>query len=44
MLCWTSPAGAVPDWTHYSALLREINAKGKDPRFGKTEPGKFAVK
>ncbi len=42
--CWTSPAGATPDRTLYSALLREINTKGKDARFVKTERGKFAVK
>jgi hypothetical protein len=41
---WTSPAGATPDRTLYSALLREINTKGKDSRFVKTERGKFAVK
>lgn len=41
---WTSPGGATPDRTLYSALLREINAKGKDARFVKTERGKFTVK
>ncbi len=41
---WTSPAGATPDRTLYSAILREINTKGKDARFAKTERGKFAVK
>ncbi len=41
---WSSPAGATPDRTLYSALLREINTKGKDARFAKTERGKFAVK
>ncbi len=41
---WTSPAGATPHSTLYSALLREINTKGKDSRFVKTERGKFAVK
>lgn len=41
---WTSPGGATPHATLYSALLREINAKGKDARFVKTERGKFAVK
>ena len=39
---WTSPGGATPHATLYSALLREINAKGKDARFKKTERGKFA--
>ncbi len=41
---WTSPGGAAPDRTLYSALLREMNTKGKDARFVKTERGKFAVK
>jgi hypothetical protein len=41
---WTSPAGATPWATLYSALLREINTKGKDARFVKTERGKFAAK
>jgi hypothetical protein len=41
---WTSPGGATPWATLYSALLREINEKGKDARFVKTERGKFAVK
>ena len=41
---WTSPAGATPHATLYSSLLREINTKGKDARFVKTERGKFAVK
>ena len=40
---WTSPGGQTPAATLYSALLREINAKGKDARFKKTERGKFAV-
>jgi vancomycin resistance protein YoaR len=41
---WTSPAGATPDRTLYSAILREVNTKGKDARFVRTERGKFAVK
>ena len=40
---WTSPAGRTPDRTLYSALLRQISAKGKDARFQKTERGKFAL-
>ena len=40
---WTSPNGQTPRATLYSALLREINAKGKDARFKKTERGKFAI-
>jgi len=30
---WTSPRGATPAATLYSAILREINAKGKESRF-----------
>jgi hypothetical protein len=41
---WTSPGGATPWATLYSALLREINSKGKDARFVKVERGKFAAK
>ena len=40
---WTSPAGKTPDRTLYSAILRQIAAKGKDARFQKTERGKFAL-
>ena len=40
---WTSPKGATPAATLYSAILREINAKGKESRFGKTERGKFGL-
>ncbi len=41
---WTSPGGKTPHATLYSAILREINTKGKDARFTKTERGKFAAK
>ena len=40
---WTSPGGATPAATLYSAVLREIKAKGKDARFVKTERGKFGL-
>jgi hypothetical protein len=40
---WTSPSGATPSATLYSAVLREITAKGKDARFVKTERGKFGL-
>jgi hypothetical protein len=40
---WTSPKGATPAATLYSAILREINAKGKESRFVKTERGKFGL-
>lgn len=39
---WTSPGGKTPDATLYSAILREINAKGAASRFVKAERGKFA--
>ena len=40
----TSPGGKTPHATLYSAILREINEKGKDSRFTKTERGKFTAK
>jgi hypothetical protein len=40
---WTSPGGKTPHATLYSAILRELNEKGKDARFVKTERGKFAI-
>jgi hypothetical protein len=40
---WTSPGGKTPHATLYSAILRELNEKGKDARFTKTERGKFAA-
>jgi HB1, ASXL, restriction endonuclease HTH domain len=33
---WKSPGGKTPHSTLYSAILREIGAKGKDSRFKKT--------
>jgi hypothetical protein len=41
---WTSPGGATPWATLYSAIAREINEKGADARFVKTERGKFAAR
>jgi HB1, ASXL, restriction endonuclease HTH domain len=41
---WSSPNGQTPAATLYSAVLREINTKGKDSRFTKTERGRFAAK
>jgi len=38
---WTSPGGKTPAATLYSAILREINTKGKEARFKKTERGHF---
>jgi hypothetical protein len=40
---WSSPKGLTPAATLYSALLREIQVKGKESRFAKTERGKFAL-
>jgi len=40
---WTSPGGKTPAATLYSAILREIQVKGKEARFAKTERGKFAL-
>ena len=35
--------GKTPAASLYSAILRELQTKGKDARFKKTERGKFAV-
>lgn len=40
----TSPGGATPWATLYSAITREINEEGPAARFVKSERGKFAVK
>src|SRR5437016_5279130 len=40
---WTSPGGKTPHATLYSAILRELQTKGKDARFKKTERGKFSI-
>ena len=40
---WTSPRGQTPAATLYSAILRQINAKGKDARFKKVDRGQFAL-
>jgi len=40
---WKSPGGKTPHSTLYAAILRELNAKGKDARFKKVARGKFAV-
>jgi hypothetical protein len=39
---WSSPKGATPAATLYSAVLRELTTKGSAARFVKTERGKFA--
>ena len=38
---WSSPNGKTPQATLYAAIIREINAKGRDARFRKVERGKF---
>ena len=38
---WTSPGGQTPHATLYSSILRELQTKGKNARFKKTERGKF---
>src|SRR5438045_1000387 len=40
---WTSPGGKTPHATLYSAILREIKARGKEARFKKTERGRFTL-
>ena len=40
---WTSPGGKTPHATLYSAILREIAAKGNDARFTKTDRGQFTA-
>ena len=40
---WTSPGGKTPHATLYSAILREIQTKGKNARFMKAERGKFVA-
>lgn len=40
---WTSPGGKTPWATLYSAILAEINGKGKESRFKKTDRGHFAL-
>jgi hypothetical protein len=41
---WQSPNGKTPAATLYSAMLREIQTKGDQARFGKTARGKFALR
>lgn len=40
---WTSPGGATPWATLYSALIREIAHKGSEARFTKVDRGQFAL-
>ena len=39
---WKSPDGKTPHATLYSAIIREMAAKGSESRFRKAERGKFA--
>jgi hypothetical protein len=41
---WSSPKGRTPAATLYSALLRELQTKGDQARFCKTDRGKFALR
>ena len=41
---WTSPGGATPWATLYSALIREIGQKGDASRFVKADKGLFGLK
>jgi hypothetical protein len=38
---WISPGGKTPSATLYSSILRELQTKGNEARFKKTERGKF---
>ena len=38
---WTSPGGKTPERTLYSALTRDIDARGKESRFKRGERGQF---
>lgn len=40
---WSTPNGATPEATLYASILREINTKGRDARFRKTERGHFTL-
>ena len=40
---WTSPGGATPHATLYSAILRELQKKGADARFTKVDRGQFML-
>ncbi len=40
---WKSPGGKTPAATLHAAITREINTKGADARFKKTDRGLFAA-
>jgi hypothetical protein len=41
---WISPRGKTPSSTLYSDLLREIQTKGEQARFVRSERGQFALR
>jgi hypothetical protein len=41
---WSSPKGRTPAGTLYAAVLRELQTRGDQARFRKTERGKFALR
>ena len=41
---WSSPNGKTPAQTLYAAIIREIQHKGSEARFIKTERGKFEAR
>ena len=41
---WEPGAGKTPEQTLYSAILREIKAKGESSRFVKSARGLFAIR
>jgi len=41
---WSSPKGRTPAGSLYSAVLRELQTRGDQARFLKTERGKFALR
>jgi HB1, ASXL, restriction endonuclease HTH domain len=41
---WSSPRGRTPAGTLYAAILRELQTKGEQSRFVKTQRGKFALR
>jgi hypothetical protein len=40
---WISPGGKTPSATLYSSILRELQTKGNEARFKKTERGRFGA-
>jgi hypothetical protein len=41
---WSSPKGKTPASTLYAAVQRELQSRGEQARFRKTEPGKFTLR